>query len=63
MSDTPTPRTDAAIQHKFADYGMVTADFARDLEREITRLRLALTGVSTCSTCEMCRNVARKALE
>ncbi len=30
---------------------------------EITRLRQALTGVSTCSSCEMCRNVALKALE
>lgn len=36
---------------------------ALDLERENNRLRLALTGISTCSTCEVCRNVARNALE
>lgn len=29
----------------------------------IASLRLALSGIASCSTCEVCRNVALKALE
>lgn len=33
-----------------------------DADKEIERLRTALTGISTCSTCEACRGAARLAL-
>lgn len=33
-----------------------------DLQDEVTRLRAALTGISTCSTCEACRGAATRAL-
>lgn len=33
-----------------------------DADKEIARLRLALAGVSTCSTCEACRGAALRAL-
>ncbi len=43
MSDTPTPRTDAAESNWWSEDGLrsafiVRADFARELEREIARI-------------------------
>lgn len=39
-----------------------TADACRKAIAEIDRLRVALTGISTCSTCEACRGAAALAL-
>jgi hypothetical protein len=58
-----TPRTDAVVTYwHLMQRETVHADFARQLERELTAARLALTGIASCSTCEACRGAATLAL-
>lgn len=45
-----------------AGYDHLAGYYERRLIEEIHRLRTALTGVSTCGTCEACRGAARLAL-
>ena len=48
MSDRPTPETDAEVNELVTSttYNMVTADFARKLERERDRYKTALEGIA-----------------
>lgn len=65
MSETPTPRTDAEVRWTCGcdeAFQCVEADFARDLEREITRLRKALTEVSMCPNILRAHYIAIQAL-
>lgn len=61
--ESATPRTDAA-QGAWELHGdrWVLADFAKQLERELTAARTALRGIQSCSTCEACRGAATLAL-
>lgn len=52
MSDRPTPLTDAAEYHSGPDTstaveGMVDADFARDLERQLAEAKEAIQAADT----------------
>lgn len=49
-----------AYEQGFHEMGYEPEKF---LEAEIERMRRALTGIASCSTCEVCRNAALKALE
>lgn len=61
--ESDTPRTDTA-QGAWELHGdrWVLADFAKQLERELTAARTALRGIQSCSTCEACRGAATRAL-
>ena len=40
-----------------------TSDLCKEAADEIGRLRLALTGIATCSTCDVCRAAALRTLD